>query len=82
MEAYPQEGSLWGGHIPGAASVPWSRVVNDDGTFKSHEELEQIYLDEAGLKRDDHRLLPERRTVEPHVVCAEVSSGIRQCEEL
>jgi thiosulfate/3-mercaptopyruvate sulfurtransferase len=51
MEDYPQEGALRGGHIPGAANVPWSRAVNDDGTFKSREELEKIYLEEAGLKK-------------------------------
>ena len=32
-------------------------AVDDDGTFKSHEELEQIYLDEAGLKRDDETII-------------------------
>lgn len=52
MDDYPQEGALRAGHIPGAASVPWSRAVNEDGTFKSDAELEQIYLNEAGLKRD------------------------------
>ncbi len=31
------------GHIPGAASVPWSQAVREDGTFKSKEELEQLY---------------------------------------
>jgi thiosulfate/3-mercaptopyruvate sulfurtransferase len=50
MEDYPQEGSLRGGHIPGAVSVPWSRAVNDDGTFKSPEELKGIYQGEVGLK--------------------------------
>ncbi len=54
MEDYPQEGALRAGHIPGAANVPWSRAINDDGTFKSREELEAIYLGEAGLKPDDH----------------------------
>ena len=34
MPDYPQEGALRGGHIPGAASVPWKRAANDDGTFK------------------------------------------------
>ena len=52
MEDYPQEGALRGGHIPGAANVPWSRAVNDDGTFKSIDELERIFIDEAGLARD------------------------------
>lgn len=53
MEDYPQEGSLRGGHIPGAVSVPWSRAVNDDGTFKSVPELKAIYEKEVGLKPAD-----------------------------
>ncbi|MBI4483866.1 MAG: sulfurtransferase, partial [Acidobacteria bacterium] len=32
-----------GGHIPGAKSITWSRACNDDGTFKSYEELKQLY---------------------------------------
>jgi thiosulfate/3-mercaptopyruvate sulfurtransferase len=50
MEEYPNEGSLRGGHIPGAVSVPWSRAVNDDGTFKTADELKAIYQGEVGLK--------------------------------
>jgi thiosulfate/3-mercaptopyruvate sulfurtransferase len=57
MADYPQEGALRGGHIPGAANVPWSRAVNADGTFKSREELEQIYLGEAGLKPSDPTII-------------------------
>jgi len=53
MEDYPQEGSLRGGHIPGAVSVPWARAVNDDGTFKSASELKAIYQGEVGLKPGD-----------------------------
>jgi len=53
MEEYPQEGSLRGGHIPGARSVPWARAVRDDGTFKSADDLKAIYRDEVGLKKDD-----------------------------
>ncbi len=53
MEEYPQEGSLRGGHIPGAVSVPWSRAVNEDGTFKTTEELKAIYRDEVGLKPEE-----------------------------
>ncbi len=49
MEAYPQEGALRGGHIPGARNVPWARAVNEDGTFKSADELRAIYEGEAGL---------------------------------
>jgi thiosulfate/3-mercaptopyruvate sulfurtransferase len=53
MPAYPEEGALRGGHIPGAASVPWARAVNEDGTYKSRAELEALYLDGAGLKAGD-----------------------------
>ncbi len=52
MPDYPNEGALRGGHIPGAVSVPWSRAANEDGTFKSREDLEKIYLHEVGLKTD------------------------------
>ncbi|MFA6542385.1 MAG: sulfurtransferase [Bacteroidota bacterium] len=54
MPAYPNEGALRGGHIPGALSVPWGRAVNpDDGTFKTAEELRAIYEQEKGLKPGD-----------------------------
>lgn len=43
MPNYPQEGVLRGGHIPGAKNVPWARATNEDGTFKSPEELREIY---------------------------------------
>lgn len=49
MAGYPQEGTLRGGHIPSAASVPWAKAAREDGTFKSRAELEEIYKDEAGL---------------------------------
>ena len=40
----PQEGSQRGGHVPGAANIPWATAVNEaDGTFKSVEELRDIY---------------------------------------
>ena len=39
MEAYPQEGALRGGHIPGARSIPWGKAVKEDGTFKSADDL-------------------------------------------
>jgi thiosulfate/3-mercaptopyruvate sulfurtransferase len=43
MPEYPQEGALRGGHIPGAQNIPWASTVREDSTFKSREELEQIY---------------------------------------
>jgi thiosulfate/3-mercaptopyruvate sulfurtransferase len=53
MPDYPQEGTLRGGHIRGAKSVPWARAANPDGTFKSAVELRVIYEQEQGLKPDD-----------------------------
>ena len=35
------------GHIPGASNIPWSTAVNEDGTFKSTEELKAIYADQG-----------------------------------
>jgi thiosulfate/3-mercaptopyruvate sulfurtransferase len=40
---YEQEGAQRGGHIPGAASIPWASAVRDDGTFKSPDELRDLY---------------------------------------
>lgn len=40
---YPTEHAQRGGHIPGAANIPWAQAVKEDGTFKTPEELEQLY---------------------------------------
>jgi thiosulfate/3-mercaptopyruvate sulfurtransferase len=53
MPDYPQEGALRGGHIPGAANVPWARAANEDGTFKNAQELREIYEGEAGLTPEE-----------------------------
>ena len=54
MPEYPNEGALRGGHIPGAANIPWARAVNpDDGSFKTADELRAIYEGEAKLEKDD-----------------------------
>jgi len=53
MPDYPQEGAVRGGHIPGAANVPWGRAAAEDGRFRPRDELEELYLDEAGLSPDD-----------------------------
>ena len=52
MDGYPQEGAVRGGHIPGANNVPWSRAANEDGTFKTADDLKAIYLEEQGLDPD------------------------------
>ncbi|MEM7124885.1 MAG: sulfurtransferase [Chloroflexota bacterium] len=54
MPDYPQEGAMRGGHIPGARSVPWARAANEDGTFKSADELRAIYEGEQGLSSGDN----------------------------
>ena len=43
MPDYPNEGALRGGHIPGAVNIPWPLSVNEDGTFKSFKDLEELY---------------------------------------
>jgi thiosulfate/3-mercaptopyruvate sulfurtransferase len=45
----PQEQAQRGGHIPTAKNVPWSKAANDDGTFKSDDELRTLYRDQAGV---------------------------------
>jgi thiosulfate/3-mercaptopyruvate sulfurtransferase len=44
----PQEQAQRAGHIPTAGNVPWSKAANDDGTFRSDDELRQLYKD-AGV---------------------------------
>lgn len=53
MVDYPQEGALRGGHIPGASSVPWKLATNDDGTFRSADELRALYQEDHGLDPAD-----------------------------
>ena len=49
MPDYPQEGTVRGGHIPTARSVPWARAAAEDGRFRSRAELETIYQAELGF---------------------------------
>ena len=67
----PQEQAQRAGHIPTAINVPWSKAANDDGTFKSDDELRELYAD-AGLddSQGHHRLLPHRRALLAHLVRA------------
>jgi thiosulfate/3-mercaptopyruvate sulfurtransferase len=43
----PQEQSQRPGHIPSAINIPWSKAANEDGTFKSDEDLAKLYGDEG-----------------------------------
>jgi thiosulfate/3-mercaptopyruvate sulfurtransferase len=43
MPEYPQEGTLRGGHIPTAVSIPWAQAVKEDSTFKSADDLQTLY---------------------------------------
>ena len=43
----PQEQSQRPGHIPGAINIPWSKAANEDGTFKSDEDLAKLYGEEG-----------------------------------
>ena len=45
----PQEQAQRAGHIPTARNVPWSKAANEDGTFRSDDELRSLYQGEAGL---------------------------------
>jgi thiosulfate/3-mercaptopyruvate sulfurtransferase len=52
MAGYEQEGAQRSGHIPGAANIPWAQAVREDGTFKSADELEQLYKGKRVLDGD------------------------------
>jgi thiosulfate/3-mercaptopyruvate sulfurtransferase len=49
----PQEQAQRKGHIPRAVNVPWSKAANEDGTFRSADELRALYLGDAHLSADD-----------------------------
>jgi len=50
---YPMEHAQRAGHIPGAKNIPWIQALNDDGTFKTFEELESLYKNQ-GITPDKH----------------------------
>jgi thiosulfate/3-mercaptopyruvate sulfurtransferase len=53
MAGYEQEGAQRSGHIPGAASVPWAQAVKEDGTFKSADDLQELYRSKGVLNGDE-----------------------------
>jgi thiosulfate/3-mercaptopyruvate sulfurtransferase len=52
---YPNEHTQWDGHIPGAVNIPWNLVINEDGTFKSADELKKPY--ESKSVRPDKEII-------------------------
>ena len=52
MPGYENEGAQRAGHIPGAKSIPWAQAVNENGTFKSADELRQLYSSKGALTGD------------------------------
>ena len=53
MAGYEQEGAQRGGHIPGAASVPWAQAVQEDGTFKTADDLQELYASKGVTNGSD-----------------------------
>jgi len=53
MAGYENEGAQRSGHIPGAASVPWAQAVGEDGTFKSADDLRELYEGKGVLGKTD-----------------------------
>jgi thiosulfate/3-mercaptopyruvate sulfurtransferase len=52
MTGYEQEGAQRAGHIPGAKSVPWAQAVTENGTFKSADELRELYTSKGVLAEE------------------------------
>jgi thiosulfate/3-mercaptopyruvate sulfurtransferase len=52
MPGYENEGAQRAGHIPGAKSIPWAQAVREDGTFKSADELRELYSSKGVLTGD------------------------------
>jgi thiosulfate/3-mercaptopyruvate sulfurtransferase len=49
MAGYEQEGAQRAGHIPGAKSIPWAQAVAEDGTFRSADQLRELYESKGAL---------------------------------
>lgn len=52
MPDFPNEGATRGGHIPTAASIPWSKAIQEDETFRPLAELETLYFENTGFNKD------------------------------
>ena len=66
-----------GGHIPGARSIPWGKAANEDGTFKSFEELKSYLRCRRNRRQQtSYRLLPDWGTIQLFLVCFEISARL------
>jgi thiosulfate/3-mercaptopyruvate sulfurtransferase len=54
MPDFPNEGATRGGHIPTAASIPWSKSIQEDETFRPVAELEKLYFENTGYDRNSN----------------------------
>ncbi len=84
MADYPQEGTLRGGHIPGARSVPWARAADSDSTFKSAADLRSDLRARAGPRSvgRNHHLLPHRRALRAYLVRPHLPPRLSQRQKL
>jgi thiosulfate/3-mercaptopyruvate sulfurtransferase len=57
MAGYEQEGAQRSGHIPAAISVPWAQAVNEDGTFKSADDLRELYSSKGVIADGDNHVV-------------------------
>ena len=79
----PQEQSQRGGHIPTAANIPWCKAANEDGTFKSDDELrDALRRGRRRLRQGHDRLLPDRRALRAHLVRAARAARPAERQEL
>ncbi len=79
----PQEQSQRAGHVPTSLNVPWSKNCNDDGTFKSDDDLRKLYADGRHRRLvGHHRPVPHRRALLADLVRPQGAPRARQREEL
>ena len=79
----PQEQAQRAGHVPTSINVPWSKNANDDGTFKSDEELDGPLRGRRHRQRQGHhRPLPHRRALLADLVRAQGAARPRERQEL
>ena len=74
MPDYPEEGALRGGHIPTARSIPWGKAAKRERAVPQPRRTRRA-LRLRSARRQDDRLLPHRRAIQPHLVRVNPSAG-------